>query len=240
MTMGLNRFSSVPLYRQIVNVLYEEFKSELTAGAKVPSESALSDRFEVNRLTVRKALEELAQLGVIRTVQGKGSFVAKESVPYNVSTNQKASFGQVMRQKGHRVETKLLNREILAGEACEFLPDVKGDVLKTEGLRLIDGTPWSVSETWLPLDYFPKIDELWTGVNSLYQILEEHFKTPMLRASRTFSALSASPEIAELLMIPAVAPVLKVEGPNISPDGRVIAYVAHQLSGERTQFTMEA
>ncbi|MEV5494755.1 GntR family transcriptional regulator [Nonomuraea fuscirosea] len=67
------------LYERIIDYLLDEVRrGALTPGDRVPSEMELAERFEVSRITSKKALEILRQAGVVHRVRGKGSFVATE------------------------------------------------------------------------------------------------------------------------------------------------------------------
>ena len=68
----------VPIYEQIkVFICTKIRKGEWIAGNPVPSESALMQQFGVSRMTVNRALRELMAEGVVRRVQGSGTFVAE-------------------------------------------------------------------------------------------------------------------------------------------------------------------
>ncbi|MBK8050911.1 MAG: GntR family transcriptional regulator [Anaerolineales bacterium] len=65
-----------PLYEQIYRQVYAEIEAgRLRPGDRVPSEKELADRYQVSRITSKKALEKLAQAGIIARARGKGSFV---------------------------------------------------------------------------------------------------------------------------------------------------------------------
>ena len=67
------------LYERIIDYLLDEVRrGALTPGDRVPSEMELAERFEVSRITSKKALELLRQAGVVHRIRGKGSFVAAE------------------------------------------------------------------------------------------------------------------------------------------------------------------
>lgn len=68
-----------PLYQQIYQYLLDEIRSgRLGTGDRVPSEKELAERFNVSRITSKKALETLVQANVIERARGKGSFVVQE------------------------------------------------------------------------------------------------------------------------------------------------------------------
>lgn len=66
-----------PLYEQIFNELMNQIKTgELSSNDRVPSEKELAAKYHVSRITSKKSLDKLAQLGVIERIRGKGSYVA--------------------------------------------------------------------------------------------------------------------------------------------------------------------
>jgi len=75
----IERDSVVPVYEQIADVIAAQIASgELAPGARVPSESTLTQRFEVSRDTARRAVELLRQRGLVETRSGKGSYVIRK------------------------------------------------------------------------------------------------------------------------------------------------------------------
>ena len=107
----INRYADRPIYRQLSDLLEARFVEEARPGDRLPSEAELSEQFDVNRLTVRRALNELNQRGLIETVHGKGSFVASPVVRYDISAGRDASFTRSMRELGHRVGIRLLTSD---------------------------------------------------------------------------------------------------------------------------------
>src|ERR1700761_1070191 len=68
--------AGVPLHRQLYLVLHDEIlRGALAPGDALPTEQALCDQFGVSRITVRRALADLAERGYIERRQGVGSFV---------------------------------------------------------------------------------------------------------------------------------------------------------------------
>ena len=66
----------IPLYEQIYKDLLEKItEGEFKYGDRVPSEKELAKKFNVSRITSKKALDILAEYKVIERIRGKGSFV---------------------------------------------------------------------------------------------------------------------------------------------------------------------
>lgn len=81
MNIILSNNSNVPIYEQIENAIKEAiFSNELKEEDMLPSVRNLANDLKISFLTVKKAYDELEQAGFIKTVQGKGSFVAPKNL----------------------------------------------------------------------------------------------------------------------------------------------------------------
>ena len=72
--MKLEKETPVPLYFQLINQLRSNLLNTLKPGALIPPERVLCEQFQVSRITVRKALEQLTVNGEIYKLHGKGTF----------------------------------------------------------------------------------------------------------------------------------------------------------------------
>lgn len=234
----INRYAERPIYRQLSDLLEARLLEEARPGDRLPSEAELSQQFDVNRLTVRRALNELSQRGLIETVHGKGSFVAPPVVRYDISTGRDASFTHSMRELGHRVGLQLLSTEVVNTPELQDELRTRGEVLVSTAVRLVDDQPWSLSVTCIGVKRFPGLAEQWTGETSLFDFLLERHGVRMQRAYRTFAAGLAEPSEAEHLQVRIGAPMLEMRGLNVDQDANPVAVVQHRFRGDRVQFTV--
>lgn len=235
----INRYAGQPLYRQLSGLLETRLTERAKPGDKLPSEAELSQEFDVNRLTVRRALDELNQRGLIETVRGKGSFVATPRMRYDMSAGRDASFTRTMRELGHRVGITVLSTDTVevsdrSAELC-----TAGPLFVCTTLRLVDGEPWTVSVTSIPIERFPQLPQQWAGNTSLFDYLLESHGVRMQRASRTFAAGLAEPVEAEHLQIRVGAAILDMRGLNVDQGGTPVAAVQHRFRGDQVQFTVD-
>jgi len=235
----VNRHRTTPLYRQVAEAIEHQISSgELERDERLPGEAELAERYEVNRLTVRSALAELVQRGLIYTVHGRGSYVSAPPIRHDISSDREASLTLAMRDSGHEASQRLLS------SAEERSPEVarklktRGRIRRYELLRTVDGMPWTLSSTWLPARRFGKLDRHWTGEESLYEVLEREFGVRMRRSDRTIRTEAAGPAAAEHLMVPVGFPLLVMEGLNVDKEGTPVALVEHRGRGDRVQFTV--
>jgi GntR family transcriptional regulator, arabinose operon transcriptional repressor len=115
-----------PLYEKIFNDLLNQIKTgKLNVNDRVPSEKELANQFQVSRITSKKSLDKLAQLGVIERIRGKGSYVAK-SLP---------DLSELEKSEGRKLSSKPLQRKGIIGL---IIPDFFSDSYGRDVLRSIE------------------------------------------------------------------------------------------------------
>ena len=98
----------MPLYSQIVDDIRNKiYSQELSEKQKIPSESELMDKYGVSRGTVKKALKILVDEGVLKQIQGKGTYVSNSKISYTLG-NGLLSFAESLKEQNIEYETKLL------------------------------------------------------------------------------------------------------------------------------------
>jgi GntR family transcriptional regulator len=236
----LRRASGEPLYAQVARDLAAHVRrGTMLPGARLPPEPALARAYGVNRLTVREALTSLTRQGLVRRVQGVGSFVADAPVRHRIGGDE-ASLTEAMRKQGLSVRQDLLEAaaappELVPGGA---FPDFPGPVTILWIRRWVQDVPWSLSLTWLPSALVPR-DVRFPPDSSLFALLREHHGLRMLRAERTFTAAPAAPSDSEHLDVPTGAPLIVLAGGNVDQHGRRIAQVAHRIRGDRAEYVVD-
>lgn len=151
----LEKKSQSPLYQQLMTRLKNDIVAGVyPAGGRIPSEQVLCDTYGVSRVTVRKAMLDLVQEGLLVRRQGKGTFVAEEKIRRDLSMI--TSFTDSCEARGHHAEARPISCqwEEPTAEDCEKLgvaPD--GRVLELCRLRLCDGDPVMLEVNRFPEEY---------------------------------------------------------------------------------------
>jgi len=170
----LEKKSQSPLYQQLMGRLKNDILAGVyPAGARIPSEQVLCDTYGVSRVTVRKAMLDLVQEGLLIRRQGKGTFVADERLQRDL--HHITSFSDACRQTGHVAGAKLISAEWAdaTSEDVEKLgiePD--GRVVEICRLRLCDGEPVMLEINRFPAQYAFLLEE--ASDASLYALLAQH------------------------------------------------------------------
>lgn len=209
----------------------------LRPGDALLGERQLEEEFGVSRITVRRAIADLVQDGALVRIKGKGTFVSHGKVR---STLHLASFNEDMRAAGFEPSTRVITAALAAppAAAAEHLgiPDGQ-DALLVDRVRMANGAPVSVDESWLPPALLPDLLEQ-DLAGSLYKVLNGS-GFPVERVSQTVEAAAAPARIAELLDIGQGAPVLLFHRRSFSGRDVPIEYSISTYRSDRYQISME-
>ncbi len=228
-----------PLYVQ----LRKRIESGIATGA-LPPDSALPPEREIalltdlSRVTVRKAIAELAGQGLVVQRQGSGSRVAPRADRLEQSLSRLTSFSEDMARRGLTSDVRWLERGLFlpAPEEVIALGLGSGDqVARLARLRLADGRPLAIERAALPPDILPDPGAV-TG--SLYELLGRHGRRPV-RAVQKISAVNLTEADAALLGVAAQVAGLKIERISYLPEGRVAEFTRSIYRGDAYDFVAE-
>lgn len=152
MEIQLDRSSYIPLYKQIKHKLYELISQHEDHNTPFFSDDDLVKIFGVNRLTVRQAVQELVNEGLLYRVRGVGTFVSSPKVQFEPA--YLASFTEQCTRQGHKVTTSV--RRVEAMIPPNFIKETlklpqEQEVLYLERLRYVDEIPVVLDQIYLPV-----------------------------------------------------------------------------------------
>lgn len=231
---ALNSDSASPLYRQLM----QRLRSDIAAGvypvnSRIPSEQALCEAYQVSRVTVRKALAELTREGLLRRMQGKGTFVCAPRIRQNLRDVN--SFHEACRVMGSVPGAKLITAHVIEAEAetCADLHLTENRAVEIVRLRTADDSPVMLETNRFPMSCEWLLKEELTG--SLYGLLEEHGLEPT-RGVHEISLCYATPAQARLLEVNAGDVLLQLDQVICDQHGAPL-HTSHQvIRGDRFTF----
>ncbi|MBP3650642.1 MAG: GntR family transcriptional regulator [Clostridia bacterium] len=178
MNQYLEKKSQSPLYQQLMLRLKNDISAGVyPAGARIPSEQQLCETYSVSRVTVRKAILDLVQEGLLVRKQGKGTFVAGERMQRDL--RHVTSFTDACAQRGQQAETRLISAQIVtaSSEDASLLGLQEDEPLfELIRLRLIDGEPVTLEINRFPAS-FEYLKDL-VAESSLYACLQANGVIP--------------------------------------------------------------
>jgi GntR family transcriptional regulator len=214
----------IPLYYQIMRDLKEQIiAGKLGPGEQLPSEAEFTKRLKVSRVVVRRALKILDDQGLIRRVKGKGSFVS-EKVANDATPRISGSLEDLIHigpdTRVRVVEFRLVKPTPDLAEV--FAVDQIGDLFRIQRVRLVDDRPLAVLTNHLPYEIGACISLSELANEPLIVLIEKRAGCKVEWASQVYDAVAADEEMARLLEVDLLTPLLKVTLTVHSADARVV------------------
>lgn len=237
----IDESSDMPLYQQIYSLLREKIVSgKVSANTRLPTEKELSDRLGVSRITVKRAMNELATSGLVRRHRGLGTVVTFDATAPTV----KGSFDNLidgLTRMGLDTEVSLLDCTIMSPEpevakALELKPRQK--VQRIVRLRKLEGEPFSYLVTCIPADVAKGYSESELASESLIALLEKAGHAPR-EAEQTITATAADPAVASMLGIAPGSPLMRIHRIMRNGDGRPVQDITANYRADRFQYHMK-
>lgn len=227
---ALSDTSSIPLYYQLYRLLERFiFERHLKPGDRFPAEETIAAAFTVSRPTANRAARELLRRGWLRRERGRGTFVDSGSYVELAIHSDEISFSEQFREH-HRFVTRVASRRTRPApdEVSHALELAEGaPVVELRRVRCVGDHALLVSDAFLPAERFPALDveELIDG--SLFSTLRKRHGATVARCERWLEASEVlSQDVADLLQVPLLAPILLIRALVYDAEGDPIACTA--------------
>jgi GntR family transcriptional regulator len=237
----LDRSSGVPVYAQLEQRLGRMIESgAVPLGARVPSERELAELAGVSRQTARIALDSLARRGLLqRGVGRRGTFVRNTRVTLDLTDF--GGFTEMLGRHGVKATARVLElaqRPAPPEVARELDLSEGGDVYRVRRVRLADGEPITLEDSWIPAAPFPGLLELDLR-GSLYRLMSDAYGIAPTHARQRFEPVLAEPEQAAPLGVAAGSPLMRVRRIARCAEGVSVEFAHDHHRGDRAQFVVE-
>jgi GntR family transcriptional regulator len=210
---------------------------EFPVGSQLPTEDNLVQRFAVSRTTVRKAIQNLSERGLIEIRRGTGTFVTQPRITQELT--ELTGFVEDMNALGHAATARLIDRVVVAADAdvAQHLAVPVGTrVMRIRRVRLANGVGISLDETYLPLAIGEKIVTHDLEAEPIFTLLEQRYAIPLLEAEYKLEAVSADPDVAAALGVDAGSPIFRIERTSYSVGDRPVDYEKLHYRGDLIRF----
>ncbi|WGW11733.1 GntR family transcriptional regulator [Saxibacter everestensis] len=222
----LDRTGPVPLYFQVANRLESAIQTgTIPTGARLENEIAIGHRLGLSRPTVRRAIQELVDKGLLVRRRGIGTQVVQGAVTRPVELT---SLYEDLTSTHHTPGTDVLVHEVAPADAAVALRlgiDAGSDVVHLRRRRSTDGVPVAVLTNYLPIE-FSNITTEQLEQKGLYQLLRAR-GVAIRVAQQKIGARSARGDECELLDIDRGGPVLTMERVAFDASGHAVEYGHH-------------
>lgn len=186
----VTKSSPVPVYVQIRDAIGDLLRELLLPpGTALPAEHVMCNRIGVSKMTLRQAYGLLERDGLIRRRRGLGTFVASPELEKSLPDMR--SFTEEMVAQGKVATSRLLSFDLLAPlpAARDFFRLPEDEFVYTvRRLRLSDGVPAALESVEVPQSLCPHLERFDLASQSLYKVLEEHYKIQLGSCDQEVSA----------------------------------------------------
>lgn len=222
----IDRTGPVPLYFQVSTRLQHAIQSgAIPAGSRLENEISIAEQLGLSRPTIRRAIQELVDKGLLVRRRGIGTQVVQGSVTRQVELT---SLFEDLQSAHHEPGTQVLAHEIVG--ASDHVAAALGlkpgaEVLHLRRRRSTDGIPVAVLENYLPYE-MSDISAEQLETRGLYQILRARGVAIKI-ATQKIGARRAEDDEPELLEIEADGPLLTMERVSFDQSGAAIEFGHH-------------
>ncbi len=238
---SMDRRTGVALWRQIADRIRQGIAAgDLGEGGRLPPETALAERFGVNRHTVRGAIAALVQEGVLRAEQGRGTFVERRKrLSYPIAKRTRFSAGlrdQAQERRGHLLDHADEDADPRVAAALGLEPGAP--VLRVETMSEADGRPISRATSWFEAARFAGIAQDIAETGSVTLAYRRHGVEDYFRLSTTVSARHADADDLSALRLAPGAIVLVTVAVNVDVEGRPIQFSETRFAADRVELAV--
>jgi len=227
--------SALPLYHRVYMALRGRIEQGYYAnGSLLPTEAQVADEFGVSRITAKRALNDLAAVGMVERSRGRGSVVCYKAGERPLESSIDgllSSLADIRRES--RIKVLRLDTRPAFGEPAEKLGVLPGTPLReVVRLRYTSSGPLSYSTAWLRTEHTEKWSIKLLNKTAIFDLLQDA-GIRIGAADQTMYAISADTEAADALAIDVSAPLLAIDRVVQDPQGQPIAFSQIRYRSDR-------
>lgn len=230
--------SPMPMYQQLKNILKHKIVSgEWPTGSLIPTEQDLIKEYQVSRTTVREAIIELVNQGVLHKKQGKGTIVTAAKVEERLG--KLTGFAEEVVDRGYQHSARVLSSEFRKHCYYEMsllgLPD-DASIFFIDRIRMADIEPIAYERSCWPEEIGKLLQQEDLSSVAFYKVLEEKHGLILKEANETIHAVNATQAEADLLSISPGEALLERRRVSYDASGRAIEYTKTKYRSDKYSY----
>lgn len=213
----MDKNSPIPAYYQLA----EEIRKKIDdgtwpVGQRIDSERVLSDEYNISRMTVRQAVGELVQAGILVREKGKGTFVCEP----HIKQRNIMSFTEIMESLGIEFKTELVAFEKILADENMFLVLKEDELYKIQRLRIVKDIIIANEIIYFPRSFIPNLKKSQLK-GSFYKLLDD-IGLCVDNSEASVQAILPTDYYRGLFRFVEDVPLLKIESKNYTEDGTIL------------------
>jgi len=231
--MKLDPRSPLPLHIQLKEIIMRSI-NEGRYQVKIPSERELTEQHEISRSTVREAVSQLVQEGILEKRHGKGTFISIKPIHDWLGTLSSTS--ETVRKMGMTPGAKLLEHGIVVTPYPVQDLTEEIDMYLIKRIRYANETPLAIETHYYPVEIGQKLAKLDIATGTIYDLLENELQLQLSEAEQIITSNRLSNEDADLLGIDRSDSTLQTERFLTDTDGSLIEYYTANYRADMYSF----
>ena len=215
----------------------------LKPGQPIPSERSLCAKYRISRTTVRQALAEMINAGLLSRKQGKGTFVIERKV--NQGLVRIVNFERTVLELGLKPSTQVLGNDVIPADIqMAKILDVPltSQILKLTLLGKGDATPLVLYESYFPLQFGQRMAKKAAQLEkkgapfSTYDLYERMGSVTPRSVAQTFEAITADDRLVAIMKVRKGLPIFMITSIFQTADQRPLEFRTALYRGDRYKF----
>jgi len=226
------------LYIRVLESLKEKINADVyPVGSALPTEKQLIEEYQVSRITIRKAVDELVKLKLVEKRRGSGTYVLEKQ--YSHELNTLAGTTEILGGNNKTVKYKVIRFGINDNNASihKLLGLAENEPLYyIRRVKYVDDMPRIVEDSYMPVSLFPDLN-ISTLEKSKFDYVEQQKRMDIEGSRQEFTAVESDEEIMQLLEMDKSHPIISLRSISNLVDGRKFDYTeawfhpdAHKLA----------
>lgn len=228
----LSRDNVRALHEQLSDRLRAEFEATYRAGDQIPTEEEIGRRYQLSRVTVRRAIQTLVDFGVLIRRQGKGTYLAHQKPRVVYEIDHLGPFMAAFASSGDKITASLIDFNWVTGKDVPAIFAGQDSALVYDRLYETEGTPHALLRISLPGRFGDKVTRADAASMGVYQILQDRLGVPPVRASFYISSELPDASQARRLRVSPTTPLLLLERISYDAADNAIEHTVHHLLPE--------
>lgn len=238
----IDRGSPLPLYHQLRQILVSKIEAEdIAPGEALPSEKELEEQYNVSRITVRRALSELAAEGYVDRQPGRGTFVLQRKIEHR--SGRPGGFREDLANQGFQVKSEIVQHEyrpVPHNVARRMGVDDGRPLLYFKRLVYADGEPIGMTKGYHNFGEEITFTREELASDSIFRLLENKYGITLQRVDRTIEATLPTEEEMELLHVTRAAPMLLIELIVYDAGEQPVSVMKNVYRGDRYKYQIRS
>ncbi|MCX7841652.1 MAG: GntR family transcriptional regulator [Clostridia bacterium] len=241
----INKYSNIPLYSQLKNLIIKKIESgEFAQDSKIPSEQELCDMYNISRPTVRQAIAELANNGYLYKEKGKGTFVSKSKSIIDIKSYSGFSDSILDSQvPGDReiifINTVLSSEDDRLHDIFNIPRNQKIEFASIKYISKCNGEIFSLNTSVIPLNLFPGIIEDIKAKKPSYDILKGKYPLLPVKTKSSLEIIYTEHSEAHFLQVQPGQALIKIESVLYSKSSQAVEYIISKYRADKCRLTFE-